>query len=526
LAGAPRPPREAAALAETLARTVHYAHQRGIVHRDLKPANVLLTEDGTPKITDFGLAKKTDEVSHTADGLVMGTPSYMAPEQADGKVHLVGPLSDVYSLGAVLYCLLTGRPPFQSANLLDVLVQVVSQDPVPPRRLNPSVPRDLETICLKCLQKDPARRYSSAQALADDLTRFLEDKPILARPTGPLWRAWRWCRRNPAVASLLALVALSLGLTLATMRASLARVEVMAQRNQVLLAESVATRLDERIRADRQAVELLSREPELRRFLLAEPGERGKLMPEVKISLDNVLASNANFSAAFVLDRTGTARASTNPLHLNRSYGDRDYFREASGGKSYLSRFRVGSSTNQPGAYYSAPIRDGNVILGVAVIKLEATSFWKVIEELEVGPDGHVLLIDEDGVVVAHKDRTRLYHSLRPATSSELASRFRRESLPPLAVPALEGLVGVAKSGFLLYEEQDGSRRTVAYAPLTEKRWVLVLDAEAGRVSGLSRLLSWRLWVTVGGLACLLALAGLFLKGRWRPAAASNPRAS
>ncbi len=208
LAGTPLPPPDAAALVETLARAMHAAHLKGVVHRDLKPANVLLTEDGRPKITDFGLAKKLDDIGHTVTGTVMGTPSYMAPEQACGKGGVIGPAVDVYALGALLYECLTGRAPFKAATTLDTLAQVVADDPVPPSRLQPKVPRDLETICLKCLRKEPTKRYASAEELADDLGRFLRDEPIAARPVGKVERMAKWVRRRPAVAGLLAAVTL------------------------------------------------------------------------------------------------------------------------------------------------------------------------------------------------------------------------------------------------------------------------------------------------------------------------------
>jgi serine/threonine-protein kinase len=231
LAGATLPARRAAELVETLARAAHYAHQQGILHRDLKPANILLTSDGIPKIADFGLAKwvagdetenhgealvrEPEEPTSTAlahaltqSGAILGTPSYMAPEQADGRAALVGPCSDVYALGAVLYEMLTGRPPFRGTSALDTLVQVRNQEPVAPSRLQPGVPGDLETICLHCLQKEPGKRYASAQALADDLRHFLAGESIQARRAGRAERAWRWCRRKPAVAGLLAALVL------------------------------------------------------------------------------------------------------------------------------------------------------------------------------------------------------------------------------------------------------------------------------------------------------------------------------
>jgi tRNA A-37 threonylcarbamoyl transferase component Bud32 len=197
-------PREAAELVETLARALHAAHVQNIVHRDLKPANVLLTADGEPKVVDFGLAKRLeDDSGQTQSGSVLGTPSYMAPEQADGRIEDIGPTTDVYALGAILYETLTGRAPFKGATVLDTLAQVRHEEPIAPSRLQPKIPRDLETICLKCLNKAVPKRYASAEDLADDLRRYLNGEPILARPVGRVGRLWRWCRRNPAAASLL-----------------------------------------------------------------------------------------------------------------------------------------------------------------------------------------------------------------------------------------------------------------------------------------------------------------------------------
>jgi WD40 repeat protein len=238
LASTPQPPRKAAQLVELLARAIHVAHQAGIVHRDLKPGNILLApaplthEDNRGpggerarwvlKITDFGLAKRVEETGFTATQAIMGTPSYMAPEQARGESRAVTPATDVYALGAILYEVLTGLPPFIGATMLETLEQVLSKDPVPPSRLQPKVPRDLEVICLKCLAKDPGQRYASGKALAEDLRRFLAGDAILARPMGPVERLARAVKRRPAVAGMVLTVALAaatlgivgLGLTL------------------------------------------------------------------------------------------------------------------------------------------------------------------------------------------------------------------------------------------------------------------------------------------------------------------------
>jgi tetratricopeptide (TPR) repeat protein len=230
LAGNPLPPAAAAELVETLARAMQAAHDQGIVHRDLKPANILLAageneppeasqasgrkeESGgsspplakvTPKITDFGLAKHLEEeVGPTKTGTVLGTPSYMAPEQAAGLNREIGVPADVYALGAILYECLTGRPPFKAATPLETLEQVRTQEPVHPSRLQPRLPRDVQTVCLKCLEKEPSRRYASARDLADDLRRFLDGMPIRARPAGRAERLWKWARRRPLAAALI-----------------------------------------------------------------------------------------------------------------------------------------------------------------------------------------------------------------------------------------------------------------------------------------------------------------------------------
>ena len=207
LDGTPWPPEPAARLVAVLARAIGDAHRQGIVHRDLKPANVLLADAETPKIVDFGLAKTLDADSGlTQSGVFVGTPSYAPPEQVEGLVGTVGPAADIYALGAIFYHLLTGRPPFQAATVLGTLEQVKTAEPVPPSRLQPGLSRDAETICLKCLRKDPRQRYADAEDLAEDLERFLTGRAIQARPTGAAEHLHKWMRRRPAVALLSAAV--------------------------------------------------------------------------------------------------------------------------------------------------------------------------------------------------------------------------------------------------------------------------------------------------------------------------------
>jgi WD40 repeat protein/predicted Ser/Thr protein kinase len=225
----PLPARRAAGYLKTIAEAIQYAHERGILHRDLKPSNVLIDANDQPKVMDFGLAKRLEKESElTLSGQVLGSPNYMPPEQAAADRGLVGKRSDVYSLGAILYHLLTGRAPFVAPTVAETLAQVQNAEPVSPTVLNPHLPRDLKTICLKCLEKESSRRYQTARELAEDLGRWLRQEPILARPIGPVGKAWRWCRRKPLVASLTAAIVLAIlvgfaGVTWQGQRASKAR---------------------------------------------------------------------------------------------------------------------------------------------------------------------------------------------------------------------------------------------------------------------------------------------------------------
>jgi serine/threonine protein kinase/WD40 repeat protein len=354
LAGQPQPPRDAARLVETLARAVHFAHQRGIVHRDLKPGNVLLAfsrrsesgagegvapaplserrlNDAAPKITDFGLAKRLEGGGGlTQTGAILGTPGYMAPEQAEAKKE-VGPAADVYALGAILYELLTGRPPFRATTPVDTILLLLSADPVPPSRLQPGVPRDLETVCLKCLLKEPRKRYGSAEELADDLRRFLTDQPIRARPVGRLERTWRWCRRNPMVAGMTASVALLL-LLLAVGASGAAgwlhasRAQVSEQLKKTREAETARTEQLWQSLLDRARAEHFSRQPGQRFASLDALAEAARLRPDEQLR-DQAIASLALPDLRLGQEwdgwPPGTARLALGPDHRLYARADR-----------------------------------------------------------------------------------------------------------------------------------------------------------------------------------------------------------
>jgi tetratricopeptide (TPR) repeat protein len=230
----PLPAKRAAGYVKTIAEAIHYAHEQGILHRDLKPSNVLIDSSDQPHVTDFGLAKRMQKESFlTVTGDVMGSPNFMPPEQAGAKGVKAGRYSDVYSLGGILFYLVTGRPPFVAENVAETLHHVLNTEPVSPRLLNPSVPQDIATICLKCLEKEPAKRYQTAHQLADELNRFRNDEPIHARPTTRTERAWRWCRRRPALAGALAIALLAVATsTLFGVQARRAEQGRLAERRQ------------------------------------------------------------------------------------------------------------------------------------------------------------------------------------------------------------------------------------------------------------------------------------------------------
>jgi len=498
----PLAPKQAAAYLQAVAEAIHYAHQQGVLHRDLKPSNVLIGPSDQPKITDFGLAKVlTSDTELTMSGQVLGTPHYLPPEQASGKRGTVGPWSDVYGLGAILYQLLTGRPPFQAHELSDLLEQVLHREPVSPRLLNPSVPRDLETICLKCLEKEVARRYGSAQEVADDLGRHLRGETIVARPVGPPEKAWRWCRRKPALAGALAACAVALLLGVAGISWQWRRAEAesaLAQRSLYDADMLLAQQAFEENNFGR--VELLLRKHDPKGT--AGPGEdlrgwewhnlRGRIRSEELFTLGN--HSNTVSYLAFspdgrwlasasyyefgndvqVWDLQQRVRAATLPLQRaarvnimafsadNRTLAVADYGRvqfhrapdwsEPVAGMTISNRFR--SLT------YSA---DGRLLVGQDgyapfLIKVMDAQDFRIVTSWPAG-DGRTLVLSPDGQFVAVQGRPEPVVAVY-----ELATGVKRAQLP--------GPGGGYRHGNLLFSP-DGRMLASVVSPGGEgEKWV------------------------------------------------------
>jgi hypothetical protein len=429
LDGTPWQPAEAARLVLTLARAVGHAHARGVVHRDLKPGNTLLAADGTPKVTDFGLAKRLagePGAPATGDGLtqsgaILGTPSYMAPEQAAGKAKDVGPAADVYALGAIFYELLTGRPPFRGPTPLDTVRQVLADEPVPPRRLNPRVGRDPDTVCLKCLEKDPARRYASAEALADDLRRYLRGEAIRARPV-PWWdRAWRWCRRRPGAAAAAAVAALAVLVVFGVvfgfnrqLRWQLGRTQDAERGLRAALTRQVAERMDGDLRQ-------LAAAPQMMAAALAvrpdwTEAQLAAWMRQALAKDDRLFGMCAAFEPgewnkgrqdyALYACRRGRG-VEVAPLPPKYRYRERPWYtrprdqRKASWSEPFFDE----DGGNIPMVTYSVPLYRRGKFAGVVTTDL-SLEYFKVLrgwlDELHLGREGYAFVVSARGAFISH----------------------------------------------------------------------------------------------------------------------------
>jgi tRNA A-37 threonylcarbamoyl transferase component Bud32 len=432
LAGKPLPPRQAAEMVAVLAQAVQAAHAQGIIHRDLKPNNILLAADGTVKICDFGVAKCLEgSADFTQTGQLLGTPSYMAPEQINRTRGTQGPAVDIYALGVLLYELLTGRPPFLADNPLDTLQLVTSQEPVPPRRSQPRTPADLETICLKCLAKVPSRRYASAQLLAEDLQRFLSGAPICARPLGVLERGWRWGRTHPAGTALISVVALALvvvvsivlvydhrvGQELQRTDAAHRQVLITQQKLHHTLTEQVAERLDGDLRE-------LAAVPLTMATLLEDRGdwEEQRLDHVLKDLLDKTplifglcvafepqqWQKDREDFAYYVFRRPdGLAAKQLVPPAYRPNYRQWQWYRAGKDSPHgcWSEPYIGAGGDNTPMVTFSAPIRRQGQFVGVVTADLAMDYFRDLrrrVDRLDLGPQSHCFLVSAGRQILTH----------------------------------------------------------------------------------------------------------------------------
>jgi WD40 repeat protein/tRNA A-37 threonylcarbamoyl transferase component Bud32 len=498
----PLPPMEAAGIVELLARAMEAAHKERIIHRDLKPANVLLLDDRTPKITDFGLAKKLDDVGQTQSGAVMGTPSYMAPEQAAGKAGHAGPLADVYALGAILYDCLTGRPPFRAPTAVDTILQVIHDDPVPISRLTPKTPRDLETICLKCLQKEPGKRYPSALALAEDLRRYLDGKPISARPVGRLERGWRWCKRNPVVAALSALVVLLMtgGFALVTwlwLDAVNARNEADRRALEAEVAKKSAN--EQTLRAE-AALERTETALYFNRIRQAEQAALARNTSLVQRILDECRLDLRNLEWRLLLHGSGTRLDKFDSTAQSLAFSP-DSTRIAIGGMDHLVRIHDTSGKllqtlpEQPGAVLAVAFHpDGKRLASAStdsLVRLWDTETGKELRQLKGHNDPvFALSFSPDGkqLVSGSKDFSALIWNLdseeEPRAlgghSGEIADTAFSPNGETLATASLDGTVKLwqSSSGKLLRTLRGHNLgvRSVTFGPQGDRLFSASLD--------------------------------------------------
>ena len=497
LGGKPMPSRAAAELLGSLAHGAHAAHRRGIIHRDLKPANIFIDADGTAKIGDFGLAKWFAAPSNcTKTGQVLGTPDYMAPEQLSPQHGLVGPAADVYALGAVLYELLVGHPPFRTDNPLDTFQLILTQEPLPPRRWQPKIPRNLETICLKCLEKDPRRRYASALALGDDLQRFVEGNPICARPVGAAERCWRWARSHRSAA---AVIVLAVGAVLALLtivggfnrrlagelqRTSAAHQQVLATREKLhrSLTREIAERLDSDLRelaaVPTTAAALLERgsiedEPHLEAMLRDLLGKSPLIFGLCVAYEPFAWRTDCEDFALYVYRRRdGLAVKQLVPPLYRPLYRQWEWYRIAQGtpqgrwGEPYIGEGGDGT----PMVTFSVAIRRQGRFVGVVTADLAVDYFRQMrrgLDELDIGPGSYCFVVSVQRQVMAHlEDRCEF-----PSPDADLT----KVPLPDSFRAMLDRWPREAEGTAQAVDYSNGRMTTFLFSRMSSTGWMVVL---------------------------------------------------
>ena len=489
--GKPLAWREAAQLTATLARAVGVAHRHGIVHRDLKPANVLLSADGTPKITDFGIAKRLNAASHTQTGKIMGTPCYMSPEQALGGKQ-VGPSTDIYALGAILYDLLTGRPPFEGETTFDTMMKALHNEPLSPRALSPGLPRDLEVISLKCLEKSPERRYATALDLAEDLERLLRHEPVHARPISRFERAWRWARRNPATATSLSMSVLALLGLLASgawftrqlqkelQATELAHKQATEARNVLRrrLIRSTAEGIDADLRqlagVPRVLADALEQRsdwtpPQLEAWLRAELAREPHIFGMAIAFEPHAFRSDIPDFALYVYRSPGGVIAKQLlPPEYTPIYRAWPWYRDALNGVAWSEPYVDEGGGDIPMVTFSTPFKRKGHAAGVVTADLSLEYFSaleRAMRTSQLGGNAYAYVVTAQGTVLRHPKSKRSF--------PEPGSRVAPPSEPTLArvwARILGGETGV-EHGF---DPTTGTRGALLFSPVASTGWSCV----------------------------------------------------
>jgi predicted Ser/Thr protein kinase len=496
LAAKPMPARAGAELVARLASAVSAAHEQGVIHRDLKPSNIFLAADGTPKIGDFGLAKwfaTADDSTQT--GQPLGTPSYMAPEQVSSQHGPLGPTVDVYALGAILYELLTGHPPFLADNPLDTLQLVLSQEPVAPRRWQPKTPRDLETICLKCLEKEPRRRYATARALADDIGHFLAGEPIDARPVGPLERCWRWAHKHRSAAAMIVLAvtaALALLVVVTVFnrrlagelgRTAAAHRQVLATRERLdrALTQKEADQLESDLRelaaVPVTVATLLEKDPGgdhayLERVLRELLG-KSPLIFGMCVAMEPYewRADQADFALYVYRQKDGLAVRQLLPPSYEPLYRQWEWYRDARTApegrwtEPYVGR----GAGHTPMVSFSAPIHRGGRFVGVVTADLAMDYFRQMrsnVDDLDLGSRGYYFVVSTAGKILAHReDRCEF-----PGPASDLS----KVAMDPSFRNLLDRFARETGGAATAIDFTTGSPATFLFSRIPSAGWTLV----------------------------------------------------